>query len=231
MKRWLILSLLLLCGVTQNAYAVNWKLIVDSLTKIYGVNLDLKQLDQNILDMNKDQLSDINAVMEGLTGTHSYGEMEYDPNQFNWGSRSGKWQDVLSLYQSESHDPLAQVSDHLEKQFPISNNLNQGNPTENAYYLLQAQTTLASRSSSQLAFDQVSKETEIIEHLHHQIDKAKDTKSSTDLNNRLVSEQNAMSIQQTKLLATLVQQWAVAAQEKANHSQENSTFFDYKKGG
>jgi hypothetical protein len=190
---------------------------------------DIEGVDKNILDNNKKQLTDLDSIISGLTGTHSYGGMNYDSSQFNWGNGSDSWQSLLSLYKTGGGGDLARLAGNLGNEYPISDNLGSSSNTENEYYRLQAQTTLASRASSQLAFDQVSKESKVISTLHDQIDQAKDNKSSVDLNNRLVSEQNQMSIQQTKLLAALVQQAAVDSQEHANHAKENSEFFDYKK--
>ena len=228
MKKILRLLITILLLASSNLYAIGLWDIFNVMTKIQGIDLDMKNISQDTFNINKDQLSQLNLITNGLTGTHSYGSMNYDKNQFDWGKGSDNWQDMLSLYKTGGGS-LAQVSGNLEKEFPIADNLGSSSQTENEYYRLQAQTTLASRSSSQLAFEQVSKESKVIEDLHNEIDKSKDNKSSVDLNNRLVSEQNNMSIQQTKLLALLVQQEAVNSQEKANHAKENAEFFDFKK--
>lgn len=215
--------------LSQNTYAIGWWDLFNVMTKVQGIDLDIKNINKDTFNLNKDQLSQLTLITNGLIGTHSYGKMNYDNNLFDWGKGSNNLQDMLSLYKSGNGGRLAQVSNDLEKQFPISNSLGSPSQTENEYYLLQAQTTLASRSSSQVAFEQVSKESKVIEDLHNEIDKAKDNKSAVDLNNRLVSEENNMSIQQTKLLALLVQQEAINSQEQANHTKESVEFFDFKK--
>lgn len=229
MKKVFFLSLLLTALAIQNTYATDVSGIIHILSKMYGLNVDIKNLDQNLFDVNKDQLTQLNAINQDLTGTHRYGSMNYNSHQYSWGDGSDNWQSLLSLYKTGGGGELATMAGKLSKDFPIADNLDTTNPTENEYYRLQAQTTLASRASSQLAFNQVSQESKVVETLHDEIDQTKDNKSSVDLNNRMLSEQNRMSIQQTKLLATLVQQAAIDSQEKANHAKENATFFDYKK--
>jgi hypothetical protein len=195
--------------------------IIKIVGKIYGVNLDIKNL--NDLQVNR-----LDSVVKGLTGTHSYGSMIFDQNQYDWGSGANSWQDILAMSLNGSGSgQLGSVIQRLSKEYPIEA-LHSQNKTENEYYLLQAQTTLASRSSSQLAFDQVAKEEQVMKALQAAIDKSQDSKSAADLNNRLIAEQNNLSIQQAKLLAVLVQQVAVDAQEKANRAKEDAEFFDYR---
>jgi len=214
-----IITLFCLLFFSTASYAsFNFGRMLHIISNIYGVNLHLE-------DLNNKQYAELMNVASGLTGTHNYGSLFDNSDQFDWGDNTDNWQDILALYQNGSGGELGAVSRDLARQFPISDKLGSSNPTEDAYYRLQAETSLASRSSSQLAFKQISKEAKVVDHLQNEIDRAKDNKSAVDLNNRLISEQNKLSIQQAKLLALLVQQQAVAAQQQANRAKEDAEFF------
>jgi hypothetical protein len=223
MKKWLFIFLFIFFMLlrVQSAFAADITQIITVLSKIAGADLSMEQ-------SNLSELSELQAMNRGLLGTHSYGSLYYDSHAYNWGSGTETWQALLSLYKNGlGEGRLFHVMQTLENQFPINTHFSSPNSIENDYYRLQAQTTLASRSSSQLAFDQVAKEAGTLEQLQTEIDRAKDSKSAMDLNNRLSLEHANLTLQQTKLLALLVQQIATDAQEKANRANEDAHFFNY----
>lgn len=196
--------------------------ILNIVGKIYGVNLDIKDFNEKIKNFNND-------LVRGLTGRHDYGNNYYNPNLLSWGSQINNWRDVINMANNQGGSgELGNVLSELVKQFPISKEKMSDNDLENKYYLLQAETNLAARASSQVAFQQLKREEETIKQLHRLIDQTKDAKSSIDLSNRLASEQNRISIQEAKLLAVLVEQAAMTGQERSNHAVENNAFFDIK---
>ncbi|MCE3237829.1 MAG: Legionella vir ue protein [Gammaproteobacteria bacterium] len=195
--------------------------MVSILSKIAGADFSIEK-------SNLNQLDELQTLSHGLIGTHSYGNLYYDNTAYNWGNGTDTWQQILSLYKNGARDgKLFSLMQQVENEFPINSHFESPNPIENDYYRLQAQTTLASRASSQLAFEQAAREARTLAQLHTEIDKAKDSKSAIDLNNRLASEQANLTLQQTKLLALLVQQVATDAQEKANRANEDAHFFNY----
>ena len=211
-------------GGSSTAFAMNISDIVNVLSHIYGVNLDMKNI-------NQDELQQLRDLSRGLTGTHQYGAQYNDPNAFSWGGSTDRWQDLLSLSNGGmANGPLSSRMERLSRPFPIRDTLHSPNDRENEYYRLQAQTTLASRASSEVAFEQVNQEASVIHQLQSEIDRTPDTKSALDLNNRLLAEQNKLSIQETKLLVLLVQQTSVDSQGKANRAVEDAEFFNYHKG-
>jgi hypothetical protein len=219
MKKLLFVFFMLLSF--KAAFATNITQIVTVLSKIAGTNFSIEKA-------NLSELAELQAMSRGLVGTHSYGSLYYDNNAYNWGNGTDTWQELLSLYQNGARDSrLFTIMQLVANQFPINNHFEGPNEIENQYYRLQAQTTLASRSSSQLAFDQVAREARTLVELQAEIDRAKDSKSAMDLNNRLSLEHTHLTMQQTKLLALLVQQVATDAQEKANRANEDAHFFNY----
>lgn len=203
------------------AFASDIMQMVTILSKIAGADFSIEKA-------NLGELAELQAMSKGLIGTHSYGSLYYDNNAYNWGNGADTWQGLLSLYQQGARDSrLSTIMQLVANQFPINTHLNSPNEIENQYYRLQAQTTLASRSSSQLVFDQVVREAKTLTELQAEIDRAKDSKSAMDLNNRLSLEHTNLTMQQTKLLALLVQQVATDAQEKANRANEDAHFFNY----
>ncbi len=219
MKKWLVIFSILFSFKT--AFANDITQVLNILSKIAGTNLSIEKT-------NFGELSELQTMSNGLIGTHSYGSLYYDNNAYNWGNEANTWQGLLSLYRSGVHDSkLLNIMQTVANEFPINDRFKSPNDIENTYYRLQAQTTLTSRSSSELAFDQVSRQARTLIELQSEIDRAKDSKSAMDLNNRFASEQAHLTVQQTKLLALLVQQVATDAQEKANRANEDAHFFNY----
>lgn len=205
-----------------SSYA-NWidtlKDISRAIIKLYGVNVEMKDIDRNQLD----QLKGIN---NSLLGKHNYGSRDYDDDAYSWGMSANSWQQILAL--SRNGGGNGQLGDtilSLAKEYPIQDDFNSPNTTESDYYRLQAQTSLASRSAAELSYKQAVEQEKRMRTLHDLIDQVEDEKSASDLNNRLSSEQAMTSLQQTKLLSILVQQQAVAAQEKANRAKEDMEFY------
>lgn len=200
-----------------SAHAVGWRMLFDALMNMYGVNLDMK-------NQNAESLDAINALNDSLKGTHQYGSRYLDNDSYNWGANS--WQEILSMSRSGiGRGQLADATARLAREFPIDGSLNSPNQIENDYYDLQARTALASRSTSEVAYKQAVREEKTMHDLNGLIDKTPDAKSAADLNNRLVAENAMTNVQQTKLLAVLVQQAALSEQEKANRAREDKEFF------
>jgi len=223
MKR-LLSCLLLSCTLILpiSSYA-NWidtlKDISRAIMKMYNVNVDMKNLDQNQLD----QLKDINS---GLTGKHNYGSRDYDENAYSWGNSTNSWREIMALSRDGGgNGQLGETIIALAKDYPIQSDFESPNKTETDYYRMQAQSSLASRSAAELSYKQAVEQEKRMRTLHDLIDQVEDEKSASDLNNRLSSETAMTSLQQTKLLSILVQQQAVAAQEKSNRAKEDMEFF------
>ncbi len=201
-----------------NAEAIGWQMLFDAVMKTYGVNLEMR-------DQNAESLDAIRDLNNNLSGTHSYGGRNYDADSYNWGANN--WQEILSMSRMGSgHGELAETTMRLAKDFPIDGSLHSPNKIENDYYDLQARTALASRSTSEVAYQQAVREEKTMHNLHRMIDTTPDSKSAADLNNRLTTEDAMNSIQQTKLLAVLVQQAALTEQEKVNRAREDKEFFN-----
>lgn len=243
--------LILLCGlflIVTPGYANWWSDIFIKLSQLYGLNLDMRninrdQLEQmrSIASINQSQLTEVRdlkginqtqnqrltSILGGLTGTHSYGSQYYDANQYNWGNDASSWQSILALAKNQgSGSALGSVINRLSRDYPTLDSLGAKNDAETQYYRMQAQTTLASRATAQLSFEQMLQAAKTMQQLHAQIDKTQDAKAATDLNNRLAIEQANIGIQQTKLLAILVEQTAIDAQQKSNAAKQTAKFFD-----
>lgn len=211
----LILMFFLL--LPYNVYAFDITAILNIIGKVYGVNLEMK-------DLNADSLDQLKNLHDSLTGTHHYGSQDYDSHAYVWDA--DKWQDVMALaHEQGGSGELGDVISRLADDFPMDDSLNSSNDLENDYYRLEAQTALASRAAAELSYQQAVREEKTIERLHADIDKTEDAKSSADLANRLLAENTLTAVQQTKLLSVIAQQSALEAQEKANRAKETKAFF------
>lgn len=169
------------------------------------------------------------GLQKGLLGTHTYGGQFYDSSAYDWGDQADDWQKILAMSKNRNGSGnLSSVIGRVANQFPVQSQLGSTNSIENEYYDLQASTAIATRSGSELAFNQAVKNEKNIRQLHREIDQAPDAKSAADLNNRLASENAMLSVQQTKLLAMIAQQAAVEAQARAIRAQEDKAFFYIK---
>lgn len=218
----LLVMTFLMAPVSSFADPFDAAVIVEVLNEIFSVNKEISNYSEQIKNFNAD-------IVSGLTGLHNYGANYYDPNLFLWGNKLTNWQDVIDAAKNGHADgEMGNAIRDLAKQFPVAKDNLGDNDLQNNYYLLQAQTNLAARASSQVTFEKLNKEAETLKQLHQLIDQAQDNKSAVDLSNRLATEQSNISIQQAKLLAVLVEQAAIANQEKTNHIKENEDFFDIK---
>jgi hypothetical protein len=215
-------SLILVLILPTTSFALDWNDLFNAVLKMYDLDLETNDLSKKQLD----QLENLNGA---LTGKHGYGNKNYDDSAYAWGSGSNSWQDILALSKrGGGNGQLGEVMLSLAKEYPIKNSFESPNQTEKDYYRLQAQTSLASRSAAEVSYQQAVKQEKTMRSLHDLIDKTEDEKSASDLNNRLSSEQAMTSLQQTKLLSILVQQQAVAAQERTNRAKEDMEFFEVK---
>lgn len=256
----IICTLLFITGPANANWINTLKDLLNLATKAYGVNLDMLTAQNDMVsaqhnqtaqienlskltekqtkslygieDSNKHQEKSLVDILKGLTGVHSYGSDQYNSQQLNWGDDATSWQSILALAQRQgSGSPLGSSIKRLNQEYPIQEHLVNGNDAENQYYRLQAQTALAARASAEVSFAKMNEEATTMNNLNYKIDATPDSKSATDLNNRLASENARIAIEQTKLLAIIVQQNAVAAQEKANLAKQNAQFFTINRGG
>ena len=227
MNKRLIMSLLIAFMITLIAWPVYADPAGDAILSL------ILGKDAEILMNAIKQMESLGLIQEGLEqgllGTHSYGSQYYNEDNYRWGGGSDDWQSILAMSRhGASNGALSDIVSHVSKQFPVNHSLGSTNAVENEYYELQARTAIAARSGSELAFNQTSHDEENIRRLHRKIDQAEDSKSATDLNNRFASENAMLSIQQTKLLAMLVQQAAVDAQARSIRAQEDKDIFTVK---
>lgn len=203
-----------------SAHAVGWQDLINSIVKVYGVNLDMKNLDIESLEQLK-------SLDKSLNGTHSYGGRFYNKDAFDWSANH--WSEMLSLSKNpHGHGEMGETMLRLSRDFPIDETVSSPNKTTNEYYRLQAQTSLASRAASEVAYQQATNQEKTMQRLHDEIDQTKDQKSASDLNNRLVAENALTNVQQTKLLAVIAEQSALNAQEKVNRAKQDKAFFEMK---
>jgi hypothetical protein len=214
----ILLSLIFVCPLARAQ--IDYLEILTVVGKIYGINLDIK----NNGEIQNQQLK---ALVKGITGTHNYGQLYFDNNNTNWGNNVTNWKDLVALSKAGGSGPLGSIIFNISKEVPIDP-LNSGLPELDRMYLLSAQTSVITRSASQLTYDQMNTAEKTIKLLRIEVDKTKDSKSAADLNNRLLVEQNTLSIQQIKLISILAQQFATEAQERIVARKNDETFLKFK---
>lgn len=165
-----------------------------------------------------------------MTGHYGYSSIDNKPNLQNWGTGSNFWEQVLNVYQQGGNPgDVGSVAKTLERQYPIksASEVYPYNAAQGQYYELQAKTTLASRALSQVSFDRVSKEIEMLDELKDEIEKSPNQKATLDLIARVQIESALIQTQIERLLATLLQQTSVNSQAEPNGAVATHHFFDW----
>lgn len=217
-----VIFLIIALSLSTTSVALELDDLFYAVLKMYDIDLETN-------DLSKKQLHQLENLNDSLSGKHGYGNKNYNDNAYAWGGGTNSWQEILALSKrGGGNGQLGETMLSLAKEYPIKNSFESPNQTEKDYYRLQAQTSLASRSAAEVSYQQAVKQEKTMRSLHDLIDKTENEKSASDLNNRLASEQAMTSLQQTKLLSILVQQQAVAAQERTNRAKEDMEFFEVK---
>jgi len=215
--------MLLLTTIPVCSYAeIDFSGIISAIGSLAGINLQiLEQAQQQFTEV-----SNINANLGTyLNGKNQFGAKGYEKNIFEWGDSVKNWQEVLTISKEGNESPLKKKIAEFADQFPIHEIENLPNAIEKEYYQLQAQTVVTARAAAELTYQQTIKQEKVLQKLHEDIDQVESEKAASDLGNRLLSEQARASLQQTKMLSTLVQQQAVDAQERAKRMKEDLEFF------
>jgi len=223
-KMWRLIIICLGLGTPVISHAVDWWFVISAIN---GMN---HALSGKIGNMDTDLQAVINHQTEQLTGHFGFGSLHYDQNLMNWGQGSDTWSSVVNLYHS-GNGGLGQTMASMVGDFPVLSQPQASfNPymatREKDYITLSSKTTLATRASSQLAFDKINQEMQVIHSLNQQIDSAPNAKAALDLNNRLTAENAEISLQLEKLLAAMLQQQAVENQGAQMELQNFKDFYN-----
>lgn len=191
--------------------------ILKTISKMYGVNLDSFKKLKKINDMTLQEL-------HAITGKHHVGKEGYQDFQ-SWGDSHAKWDSALVGYK-EGQGSIGHLQKKFDTQFPIAPNYKQLDLAKMhvEFDTLQAQTALASRAASQDIFDRIQKQIAYQQTLQTQIDETTDLKTATDLQNRLLFENNMIALDTLRLMAISAQQQSIQLQASANEVTSNKAF-------
>lgn len=225
MRRARYWSLILIVLLPFKVYAEDISGILTELEKMEETEMDISTYTSQI----KGDIESLNQQIQSyMTGHYGLGATNYQDYQ-SWGNGATDWQSVLNMAQGGGNDSglLGQQLKSASQDFPINTTLiNQVNhsPTDQRYYALQAQTTLASRAASQVDFNQIQQEIQYQQKLKDQIDTTDNLKAATDLQNRLQVENNLIQLQLLRQIALLNQQKAIESQGQVNGTVTNAQF-------
>ena len=238
MRKIIILSLILFSPLSH----ANWFAdIVNRIEQTNGINTgilksqnqsldvqkDIRDMQGEILNSQKDIQGLMKQVNDSLKGNNGYGKMD-SHDYATYGNNAKSWTSVLDMSKNGYGDgELGQNIRNAANQFPVEESrFNKGvsNPTQQKYYVLQAQTALATRAVSQLDYDKIQDQITYQQMLLKKIDETDNLKDATDLSNRIQVESNIISLQILRQIALSNQQQAVTAQSSVNSSLAHAKF-------
>lgn len=215
-----ILFPFLLClslGLSSHTYANEFSQIMSILSKTYGVDVDMEDIQGAMQGLSEDQL-------DAIIGHYDYGSLlnsDDDLEKREWsadtwddalqglsGGNSDRYQELLSSYQQDhpslEHDEVVKGSSEVYA----------------TDYQQMVDTNQAANVHASYAFEEVNKHLEIINELSQKIEEAENTKAIADLTARINAEIAYLQVEQIKAISVMNEQLAQGqASEIVNRSQ------------
>ncbi len=220
-------------------------ILITCLFIITTVKADLLTVveDAKLLQATRDQIKEIQTIqskLEGqlevlksnqaaMTGHYKYSSLFNDSSLKDWQHAGNDWSSMLDSSTSNS-ESLTAIKKQIQKEFPIKNaaSLYSRTDSENAkLYDLLAKTTLASRATSTLTYNNIDKELLMLEKLQQQIEESPNQKATLDLIARIQIEEAKLIAYQLKSTAVSSQLTSLQSQQEVSDAKWASDFFKW----
>ena len=231
-KQLVIAALLVIQPILARADS-GWD-IMDILQKIANMSTQSTILGDNskaqldVLKKQKELLEDTQKLMKGNYG---YGSKFENPSLGAWQHSGKDWGSFLSSPTASGTDALSTLAKQIEKEFPImsSDKMYSGsNHSEQAkLFDLLSKTTVASRASNTLAYNNVDGQLTLLDKLQAEIEHSPNQKATLDLIARIQIEQAKLVAYQIKANAVSAQLTSLQAQQEVSDAKWASDFFKW----
>jgi len=184
--------------------------IITLLEETYGVDLDMKEIQTQLQDLDTKQL-------DAIIGHYGYGDLlnsDDDLKDREWSPDS--WDEALQGLSGGNNERYEQLVNEYKAAHPSLSDEDMKKGSSSAYstdYQQQVQTNQAANVHASYSFEEVNKHLDNIKTLSDQIEKSDNQKSIADLNARINTEIAYLQVEQIKATSVMNEQ---LAQEQAS---------------
>ncbi|HYF98321.1 MAG TPA: type IV secretion system protein [Coxiellaceae bacterium] len=224
-----LLVILLLIPFT-NSYSMNIGGIVNWLQKTYGINVDIKKLDEEI---QRTQQGTLLELQNDLRGNFGYGNLfnsSHDLITRQWSGDS--WLDALNQVSNSKTSAFVQAQQVYAKLYPLVNaaeigtSLKDGSSKRN-YYQQSTQINRTALAASSYSFNQTSQHVQRIHDILAQLEKQPSEKAAIDLTARLMGEVGFLQVEALKQQNIQNQITATESQNNVNGMSDQARFMQW----
>lgn len=200
-------------------------------------DLEMLKIAQAQLDNAKDQLSQLDKhkrILEQsqkmMQGHYQYGSLFDKPELSGWRHSGKDWSILMNLSNSGNTDALTALAKQIEKEFPIKSSesvFGTKNSEQARLFDLLSKTTLASRASNTLAYNNMEEVLLMLEALQKEIEKSPNQKATLDLIARIQIEEAKMTAYKIKADAVNAQFTSLQSQQEVSDAKWASEFFKF----
>jgi len=208
------------------------------LTEMIGQNVEMMGFQSSlmantitVLATAQDQFSQTTKEWGDLTKTFGMADSDEEKEARLWSADD--WQSVLKQASGGNNDRFQTIMKSYSDKYPTvktGQTINTAKLADTTYQE-QSQTTNAALSSANYTFDDLNNRIKKTEELLAQVDdpsKNQNQKASTDLNSRLVAEQNFTQLESLKLQSIHLQLDATKNQSEVNSDTVDKVLTNYK---
>lgn len=206
--------------------------IADQLAQIAKTETDIYGNTMDIVKTGQQQYTQ--AMTEWTAMTQSYGMKDTSADQTARLWSADQWDSVLQQASGGNNARFQELMQSYSNKYPILKDANQTiNPAQLAgkTYTEEGQTYNAALSSSNYTYSDINTRIKKTENLLAEVDdvsKNQNQKAATDLNSRLVAEQNFNQLELLKTLSVQLQMDAMKNQKEYNNETLDKQFTHYQ---
>ncbi len=224
-----LLAILLFLPFT-NSYAIDIGGITSWLQKTYGINVDIKKLDQEI---QRTQQSTLLELQHDLRGNYGYGNLfnsSQDLANRQWSQ--GSWLDALNQTSTGKTSAFVQAQQAYANLYPlvtpalIGSSLKEGS-LKRSYYTQSSQISRTALAASSYSYGQINQHLQQMHSILSELEKQPTEKAAIDLTARLIGEVGFIQLEGLKQQNIQNQIAATESQNNVNGMSDQSRFMQW----
>lgn len=224
------LLLILLCLPFTNSYAIDVGGITTWLQRTYGINLDIKKLDEQI---QRTQQSTLLELQHDLRGNFGYGNLFNSPQDLiNRQWSQGSWLDALNQVNTSQTSAFVQAQQAYAKLYPlvspdlIAGSLKEGSLKRN-YYTQSSEINRTALAASSYSYNQINQHLQRMHSILAELEHQPSEKAAIDLTARLIGEVGFIQLEGLKQQNIQNQITATESQNTVNGMSDQSRFMQW----
>lgn len=223
-------AVILLSFYFNNCYAIDIGGIATWLQRTYGINVDIKKLDQEI---QRTQQSTLLELQQDLRGNFGYGNLFNTAQDLATRQWSGdSWLDVLNQVSSPKTSAFVQAQQTYSKLYPlveagaVASSLKDGALKHN-YYLQSSQISRTALAASSYSYGQTNQHLDRVHSILTQLERQPSEKAAIDLTARLIGEVAFIQVESLKQQNIQNQITATESQNNINGMSDQANFMQW----